>query len=388
MKQPAMTAAFLLFFWGIGFFSGMSAVDAASADIGESQRRLREIETRINKNYRQLRGQVARERTLRQDLEDVEREVSVLVERMAQEELKAAALLEEIKSQEAEIGLKEAAFKRTENDLRERLKAIYKGDETTFLQVFFSSQSPETAMENLLFMGKVVQRDHELLSGYRSERQRLEESLRRMAILRKSQEKVLEELKGNKREMEKAQQLKKRLLTQVAEEKRRLQQKIADLKGRAKELGELILRLEQEKKEEVAAGGGNFADQKGKLMWPLQGAIRIGFGTRKHPELETLYESQGIDIEAAGEKAVAAVWHGKVVFAKAFRGYGNLLIVNHGDGFHTLYAQAARLQKQVGEMVRKGETVVYSSPEGNRSIYFEIRHRGVPQDPTQWLFKK
>ncbi|MBN1141094.1 MAG: peptidoglycan DD-metalloendopeptidase family protein [Deltaproteobacteria bacterium] len=388
MKSPVMTAILALLVCGFGLPLKASGADPAPADMGESQRRLREIEVRIDESYQQLRDKEARERALRQDLNAVKREVAALEERIGREEAKAVSLRGEMREQEREIRASEAVLKRTENRLRERLRAIYKGDEATFLQVFFSSLSPDAAMENLLFMGKVVERDQELVAGYRSDRLRLENNLREMEQLQGRQLKILEGLKKDHVALEKAHALNRKLLAQVRRDKKYLSQEITALKDRAKQLGDLIRKLEREKSAEAAHGGGDFATQKGKLDWPVKGPVKIGFGTRKHPELETLYESQGIDIGTTGEQPMAVIWSGKVVFAKPFRGYGNLLIVNHGGGFHTLYAQASRLLKAVGDPVKKGEIVAISGFEGSRSVYFEIRHRGIPQDPLQWLSKE
>jgi septal ring factor EnvC (AmiA/AmiB activator) len=76
---------------------------------------------------------------------------------------------------------------------------------------------------------------------------------------------------------------------------------------------------------------------------------------------------------------------GKVVFAKPFRGFGNLLILDHGGGYYTLYAQARQLVKKVGEVVAAGDTVGISGFGDNKKIYFEIRQRGTPLNPLQWL---
>ncbi|NLC71030.1 MAG: peptidoglycan DD-metalloendopeptidase family protein [Desulfuromonadaceae bacterium] len=360
----------------------MNPVDAA--EIGESQRRLREIETRIDQNYRQLRGKEAREKTLRQDLKAVAREVSALEQRIGQEERKASTLLGSIKDKEEEIRQTQGALKEAEGRLKERLRVLYKEEETTLLQVFFSSSSPDAALEDMDFLGRIVQRDQELLSAYRAQGRKLAAGLQQLRELQGRQKDVLDGLKQDRESLGKAHSLNKRLLTQVAQEKKNLSREIAALRGRARDLTALIRKLEQARVAD-AVGKGDFAAQKGELMWPVKGPVRIAFGTRKHPDLETLYESQGIEIEAASEKPIAVVWSGKVAFANHFRGYGNLLIVNHGDGFHTLYAQASKLLKQVGDTVKRGEIIALSGFEGSRSVYFEIRHRGVPQNPAQWL---
>ncbi len=74
-----------------------------------------------------------------------------------------------------------------------------------------------------------------------------------------------------------------------------------------------------------------------------------------------------------------------MIFANWFKGYGNLLIIDHGDSYYSLYAQAASLAKHVGEAVATGEVVALAGYEGARRFYFEIRHSGTPLDPESWL---
>ena len=88
------------------------------------------------------------------------------------------------------------------------------------------------------------------------------------------------------------------------------------------------------------------------------------------------------------DQPVAAVAAGKVIFASWFKGYGNLLILDHGDSFYTLYAQTSRLLKKVGDTVAAGEQIAFSGYEGNENLYFEVREGRTPLDPTKWLVRR
>ena len=79
---------------------------------------------------------------------------------------------------------------------------------------------------------------------------------------------------------------------------------------------------------------------------------------------------------------------GKVIFSKSLRGYGKLIIVDHGSKYYTLYAHVARFTKQVGDYVAAGEVIAYSGYEGRDAVYFEIRKGGKPLDPAKWLKKR
>jgi len=129
---------------------------------------------------------------------------------------------------------------------------------------------------------------------------------------------------------------------------------------------------------------------KGTLRWPVSGTVRTGFGRHKHPRFDTYTVHNGIDIAVPAETPVGAVHEGTVVFADLFRGYGLMVVVDHGDKHHTLYAHLGEARVAPGRHVAAGEivgTVGTSSLEG-AGLYFEFRRDGRPQDPLEWLDRR
>lgn len=135
---------------------------------------------------------------------------------------------------------------------------------------------------------------------------------------------------------------------------------------------------------EPVAGNRSFRELRGQLPWPVSGRPSNRFGTQRG---NSPLRWQGINITAAEGTTVRAIHHGKVVFADWLRGSGLLIIVDHGNGFLSLYAHNQALLRNVGAQVRAGDpiaTVGNSGGQQQAGLYFEIRHRGVPTDPAQW----
>ena len=131
-----------------------------------------------------------------------------------------------------------------------------------------------------------------------------------------------------------------------------------------------------------------FAKKKGKMPYPTKGHIEVAFGKVLNPKFNTVTFQKGLDIRAPENTEVTAVAGGKVVHAGPFRGYGNLVIVDHGDGYHTLYAHLASLAKAVGDEVEEGQGVGAVGDTGSLKgayLYFEVRESGKPVDPKEWL---
>jgi septal ring factor EnvC (AmiA/AmiB activator) len=130
---------------------------------------------------------------------------------------------------------------------------------------------------------------------------------------------------------------------------------------------------------------GNFGRLRGQLSAPTRGELAARFGS---PREDAGTRWNGVFFATAPGAQVRAVAAGRVVFADWMRGYGNLLIVDHGEGYMTLYANNESLLRQVGDPVQAGATLAAAGSSGGNAktgLYFEIRHRGRPMDPLQWM---
>lgn len=137
----------------------------------------------------------------------------------------------------------------------------------------------------------------------------------------------------------------------------------------------------------LPAMGERFTARKGRLPWPTQGKMIHRFG---NPRIAGQINWSGTYISAASGNDVIAVHHGRIVFADYFGGHGLLMIVDHGEGYMSLYAHNQVLLKKAGELVIAGETIARVGNTGGQTgdgLYFEIRHQGKPINPGLWLAK-
>ncbi|WP_024612453.1 peptidoglycan DD-metalloendopeptidase family protein [Pseudoalteromonas sp. TB64] len=142
-----------------------------------------------------------------------------------------------------------------------------------------------------------------------------------------------------------------------------------------------IEELEKEKTQKIELLGLN--KSKGKLNWPSKGKLEHTFGQRKHGGIDW----KGVLIGAKEGANINSVQNGQVVFADWLKGYGWVIVVDHGEGFMSLYGHAQTLLKDVGDMVREGETLALVGQSGGQAssgLYFEIRHKGRAVNPVKW----
>jgi septal ring factor EnvC (AmiA/AmiB activator) len=135
--------------------------------------------------------------------------------------------------------------------------------------------------------------------------------------------------------------------------------------------------------QEIEVGTEAYKNVRGKLPWPIQGPIVASFGSTS----ESHQHLRGVVIKATEGTPVHAVTTGKVIFANWLRGFGLLVIINHGDGYMSLYGRNQALYAQVGDTVKPGDVIAAIGNSGGyakSSLYFEIRHNGTPIDPHTW----
>ncbi len=147
-----------------------------------------------------------------------------------------------------------------------------------------------------------------------------------------------------------------------------------------------LTRVVKDLKELPATSG--FGALRGKLPRPVQGVVEVGFGKVINPRFNTVTVQKGLDIRAAPGTPVQAVAEGTVAYAGSLRGYGKLLILDHGDGYHTLMAHLSAILPELGAMVFPGDVVGEVGDTGSLKgayLYFEVRKGGQAVDPAQWL---
>ena len=185
----------------------------------------------------------------------------------------------------------------------------------------------------------------------------------------------------------------------LAAESRVAQRKLRDMVA-AKDAGLPRRGPEQTTPSSAAAAKGsplqalataNFSRARGRLAWPADGPVRIAFGQRVELAFGTVTAHNGWDIAAPADAPVQALATGTVAYAGWLRGYGQLVIVDHGENYHSIAAHLGSVDVHVGETVTPGQSLGRVGDTGSLRgtvLYFELRHRGVPLDPRLWLKRR
>ncbi|MCW8858493.1 MAG: peptidoglycan DD-metalloendopeptidase family protein [Deltaproteobacteria bacterium] len=355
---------------------------------GDQQVQLEKIKKRIERAEKDLKDN-------RQSELSISRELALLKKSLQLVDLRIAELKKDQKNLRAKINQLDQLIRDSQQKSRKimtrleaRLVALYKEGEAGPLKVLFSADSPTEMIQQYHYLTRVLEHDQALLDEYRAAYDLQKKQLTEQKLLEQQQTQLLENEQRQRQMAEDGRKLQSRLLKQARLEKTKLNQELKQLKINATKLKELITGLQKESAGQPGAVAEHFAIGRGKLRWPVKGQVIIGFGTQKDNKLGTYYESNGLEIATKLGSPIQAVAAGKVVFADYFKGYGNLYILSHSGGYHSLYAQIDRMQKKLGDQVSSGDLLGYSGLAGRDSMYFEIRSKGSPVNPLSWLIKQ
>lgn len=270
--------------------------------------------------------------------------------------------------------------------LAEQVMASYLMGRQGYLKIILSQHEPATVGRTLAYYqyfnearaARIAEIDRQLI-----EIARLEDDISRQAD---EVQRLHQKQQRQMRALEDSRRTRRQVLVKLDSEIHTKEQRLEVLLKDERRLAELVRKL-GEALAEVPLEAGEippFSSNKGRLAWPARGDIAARFGARRRLGKMAW---RGVLIRAEEGEKVRAVYHGRVAFADWLRGFGLLIIVDHGNGYMSLYGHNQSLYKSVGEWVDKGDVVAAVGSSGGRStagLYFEIRHNGVPDDPLRW----
>ncbi|WP_344808683.1 murein hydrolase activator EnvC family protein [Allohahella marinimesophila] len=278
------------------------------------------------------------------------------------------------------------------------LRAAHRAGQVPALAMLLGSEDPTSAQRKLTYLSYYSTAEREKLLAYRDQLDALQQNRDAVESAAARLEATRAQLAGERLELEREQQRREQLVASLRKEVGGEQSRLARLEADQKSLSALVKEMNETlARIDLAYEAEDFAKRKGALRWPLDDAALASIGARtgskgsawKLPAFRTsLREGNGLFISLPPSSPVHSVHQGRIVFADWLRGFGLLLIIDHGDGFMTLYGNNQALYAHTGDQVRSGDIVASSGSSGGRpeaGLYFEIRKDGRPQNPLPWL---
>lgn len=364
----------------------LTTVAPAQTDRASTAARLDAVRERIGELEKSIEAARNEAGTLQGQLSDIEKEIQANNNKLAELRTEVAEKDKRLQQLDKQRHDYEAKLGDAREALARQMRAAYKSGRRDYLKLLLNQQDPALMGRMLTYYDYYNRARSEQIRRVSHELEQLAEVARQlqreqaaMAELETSVEARLAELRG----LEKARsQIIAHLNRQIEDES----QELATLQEDQERLQTLLDELRQRAARPARADIDQlpaFAKLQGKLDWPVSGKILNSFGSSRRGTMNW----QGVRLSTSNGEDIRAVSAGQVVFADWFRTLGLLIIIDHGDGYMSLYGHNQELLKTRGAWVEDGEVIALAGNSGGQersALYFEIRHDGKPVDPTRW----
>ena len=321
-------------------------------------------------------------------LRDIEEQAALSGQLLLKIQRESAAIGSSIKSQKVNLAITQIQLDNRKKILSQRLRYIYKiGNRSDWMEIL-SSGDPTQALVAYKNMESLAEYDRGLLESYRSMSENLETGIIKYENDAASLQKLKTDQENEVARREKTLKTRKKLVDKLRRDKGELEKSIGQLESDEKQISGIIDDLEVKANQgAVDTGLPGLDDNKGNLVWPVHGKIIRGFGLTTDNRGIKL-SNPGIDIQSQMGTDVMAAAGGKVIYISWLRGYGQFVIVDHGKGYYTLYANLSDILVETGDSVKAGEVIGLVGDSGSlegTKLHFEIRHKKDQLDPSDWL---
>lgn len=367
-----------------------SAIDPelARKQAEQAEKLSREIET----SQQQVASLSEKEAAVINTLDDHEKALDTTRKRVARlsNELKAV----ELRIQELEDRYRETE-KRVELNQQyasSRIAALYKLSWLGKFHMLASADSVYDFIARKRALECILTQDELVIAQLSKDKADMQKLIAQLDIQQKEKQSTSVALNRRIEAMNAEQKKREALLVKIRSKKTLKLAAIESLKASARELDRAMMSLKAESHgmvtQNVTATEKPFAALKGLLMMPVKGKIVSFFGTSQDRKLKVTRIQSGINIEADRGEPIRAVYSGRTLFSSWFKGFGNMLIIDHGDHYYTVYAHLEEQFKSKGDPVETGEVVATVGDTGSLTgagLHFEIRHHGKPMNPMDWI---
>ena len=374
------------------------------------ERQLAEQRKKMERLQQGLEGQRARVKKTRQKEEGLLAEMESLEATLRQERARLKAMQADLANHEnllaekqAELETVKVAKEGSRAHIQQRLAAFYRMGPTGMLNVLFTGNSLPDLLNSDEYLRRLIRYDREAISEYRA---KITQIAAAQAALEQGRKELVATIAGVKEQEERLADTRGQravLLKRVKTEKLLYQRALEEIEAAAQQLNVTMEKLKRQAterqktapiRENNARGkkgrsaGGAFAASKGRLDPPVAGAVTTRFGAGNKGRFGLATVQNGIDIKTEPGTPVRAIYGGTIAYAGILRGYGTIVIIDHGDHYFSLMSRVGELHKKEGEPVNRGEIVAtMSDQEGlvGEGLHFEIRRGTTPENPLHWV---
>ncbi|HSN40476.1 MAG TPA: peptidoglycan DD-metalloendopeptidase family protein [Burkholderiales bacterium] len=393
-RRALPLAVLLILLLGTGAAAAAPSATRAKEDLRELRGRIEALQKRISDAEESKTEAADALKGSERAISDANRKLHDLAQQSLQADRRLAGLRAGRRDNETALQAQQALLERL-------LYQQYLDGRSEPLKLLLNRENPNQIARQMHYFSYISRARADLIGDLRTRLAQLDQSAREVEAQAAEIASIAAEQTAQKRRLEQEKRARGRVLARISTDIRKQKREIGTLKRDENRLSKLVEqlgriisrtpsrspapRLRNERLPDNANDGSPFQALKGKLHLPVRGELANRFGS---PRLDSGLLWKGLFIAAKAGEEVRAIASGRVVFADWLRGFGNLLIIDHGAGYMSLYGYNETLYKRVGDALQGGETIATVGNSGGNAdsgLYFEIRYQGKPFDPLTWV---
>ena len=361
-------------------FAVLAVAPVLADELEEKQQQLNSVQQQIEAQQR--KAELARRkeqsiaeqlRAIQQELDTAEDEYETVNDQLenTEQHIKANVELSNRLTKKLEVQTK---------TLHRRIRDIYKNGQVNYLDVLLGAKDFNDFVGRMDILKKILAYDNALIQGTKADRETLRKAKEQLEADRAKIVELRKLAAAKREQVAERRQERRGVLNAATYERETAERAYRELIETSRQIEQMIKRIQ--------SGEKNIGGSTGTMTWPAEGEITSPFGWRVHPIFGTQRLHTGIDIGADYGDAIRAADGGVVIHADWMGGYGNAVIIDHGNGISTLYAHNSQLLVDEGQTVAKGQTVARCGSTGYSTgphLHFEVRQNGSPVNPLNYL---
>ena len=358
-------------------------------EAADAKKKLLEIEKELKTKKEKVKESIKKEKSVMERIEDINSDIKKKEQDISNYDKRISQTLSETNKLSAEISDLNKKLSSRQQHLKERLRSLYKQQYGGHALILISANDYQDLIKKSKYISMIAHYDSKVINIFSNDIQEIISKKQKLETLNAT----LKTDRSHAEQMQKSLQtdrIKKDQLLSIIRSKRKAYEKtIRELEESSKQLRDMMEKLKQKELPKSITGKG-FASSKGRFPWPVSGKVVMPYGEYKDPEFNIPVFKNGIEIKPDTVENPKAIAAGRVVYADWFKGYGLLLIIDHGSGYHSLYGNLSEIFLKTGDILISGTVVGKTGQSGLMNfptVYFEIRHKGKPVDPMAWLKK-
>ena len=356
-------------------------------DVSEYEKRLAEISRQIEDIKKKIDAEERRKSSLLSQLSQTRFQKNLLKKEIALNQTKLNKANLELSALEKKIPSIQAKLEKEKQTVKKILVTLYKHGKIDYFELMLKVKNASHFLTENKHLSTLAKHQEKIISDYFSTLNQLKQSLSKAEKKKEEINSLILSSEQKKQQLTAQEKKHQDLINKINNHKETYQKTIKELQERAEQLKNLMEKL-LKNPSSLPVKLIPMYEKKGDIPWPLPGKVISSFGLKRHPKFNTITKNNGIEISPIHNSVVKSIHPGIVVYSDYFQGYGNLIIIDHGMSYYSLYGHCANFFVTKGDAVASEQPIALVEDTGSlsgKSLYFEIRYKTKPLNPLKWL---